>query len=65
MSTLREMAEEVAKRLDSGGNDFFLVVQGRVTDPDSGVRQRVVVTNVDMTVVDARARAKECANGHN
>lgn len=56
MSVLREMAEEVAKRLGEDV-DFFLVVQTR-----EGKKEKVVLTNVDMPVVDARKHG-EVVNG--
>ncbi len=45
MSTLREMAREVSKRLD-GEADFFLVIRDRVPDVQTGQRTAVVSTNV-------------------
>lgn len=44
MSTLREMAEEVSKRLD-GQADFFLVLKPKKPNRQ-GVKSSVVVTNV-------------------
>lgn len=45
MSTLREMAAEVAKRLD-GNADFFLVIKPLTADPQTGQKNSVVATNV-------------------
>lgn len=44
MSTLREMAEEISKRLDETA-DFFLVLKPKQPD-NLGVKRSIVVTNV-------------------
>lgn len=45
MSTLREMAEEVSKKLDDEA-DFFLVVKPKLADPQTGLKRSLVATNV-------------------
>lgn len=45
MSTLREMAQAVAKSLNEEV-DFFLVVRDKVPNPKTGQKPLVVATNV-------------------
>lgn len=44
MSTLREMAEEVSRKLD-GEADFFLVLKTKARD-NNGMQRSLVMTNV-------------------
>jgi hypothetical protein len=45
MSTIREMAEEVSRRLGEEV-DFFLVLKPKQPDPATGLKKSVVATNV-------------------
>ncbi len=49
MSTLHEMAKEVAKRLDEGA-EFFLVARSRVPDIKTGQKRTLVASNVGTEV---------------
>lgn len=56
MSTLREMAQEIAKRLDEDV-DFFLVVRNKAQDQKTGRKPMVVATNVNKDEVVEMASA--------
>lgn len=51
MSTLREMAEEMAKKLD-GEAEFLLILRPKLPNPQTGLKKSVVATNVGRPAMD-------------
>lgn len=51
MSTLREMAEELAQRLDSEA-EFLLIMRPKQVDPQTGLKKSMVATNVGRPAMD-------------
>lgn len=58
MSTLHEMASELARRIREYGEvEYFLVLQDKIQDPKTGVKPGVVVSNLpNGQVLDVTSR---------